>query len=91
LSGWEHYSLPALDDTISLHEQLARRTNPDARCIGLCVNTSTLSPEKRKSLLQDLRDRHGLPAVDPLIDGCGEIVDFVRSSRTRGTSAQVLL
>lgn len=80
LSGWEHYSLPALDDTISLHERLARRTNPDARCIGLCVNTSTLSPEKRMSCLQDLRDRHRVPAVDPLIDGCGEIVDFVRSS-----------
>jgi uncharacterized NAD-dependent epimerase/dehydratase family protein len=79
LSGWEHYALPELDDTISLHERLARRTNPDARCIGICVNTSALPAQTRSVYLRDLRNRYRVPAVDPLIDGCGEIADFVRT------------
>jgi D-glutamate N-acetyltransferase len=78
LSGWEHYPLPALDDSISLHERLARRTNPRARCVGICVNTSALPRERRGPYLEALRERHGLPAVDPVIDGCGEIVNLVR-------------
>jgi uncharacterized NAD-dependent epimerase/dehydratase family protein len=80
LSGWEHYPLPLLDDTISLHERLARRTNPRAQCVGICVNTSRLPRELRLSYLEELRDRHRLPTVDPLIDGCGDLVDYIRKS-----------
>jgi uncharacterized NAD-dependent epimerase/dehydratase family protein len=78
LCGWEHYPLPALDDAISLHEQVARRTNPGAQCAGICVNTSALPRELRASYLEDLRERHGVPAVDPLIDGCGDLVEHIR-------------
>jgi len=79
LSGWEHYPLPSIADTISLHERAARRTNPSARCVGISVNTSSLPRELRASWLESLRQEHGVPAVDPLIDGCDEIVANVRS------------
>jgi uncharacterized NAD-dependent epimerase/dehydratase family protein len=78
LSGWEHFAVPDIDDVISLNELVARRTNPAARCVGICVNTSTLSDGDRSAYLEGLREQHNLPAVDPLIDGCGSIVEFAR-------------
>ena len=80
ISGWEHYSLPTIEECIVLHEQAARRTNPNARCVGICVNTSGLSDESRMPYLENLRSRHGVPAVDPLIDGCDELVTYVRAT-----------
>lgn len=79
VSGWEHFSLPSISECIALHTQVARRTNPDVRCVGLSVNTSALPRELRASYLEELRQRHDVPAVDPLIDGCDEIVAHLRS------------
>jgi hypothetical protein len=42
--------------------------------VGLSVNTSALPRELRASYLEELRQRHHVPAVDPLIDGCADIV-----------------
>jgi uncharacterized NAD-dependent epimerase/dehydratase family protein len=79
VSGWEHYPLPAIGECIEVHQRLARRTNPDARCVGLSVNTSALPRELRASYLEELRHRHHVPAVDPLIDGCADIVTLTVS------------
>ena len=80
VDGWEHFGLPELDEAIDLHQRVARRTNPRARCVGISVNTSALPADTRISYLETLRVKHGVPAVDPLIDGCGDIVDFIRQS-----------
>ncbi len=74
VAEWEHYALPPLDEAIALTEQLARRTNPAARCIGISVNTSALAGQARIDYLEELRQQHGLPAADPLVDGCEEFV-----------------
>ena len=74
MAEWEHFELPTLGEAIALSERLARRTNPDARCVGISVNTSALSGQERSDHLANLRERHGIPAVDPLIDGCDELV-----------------
>ncbi len=80
ISGWEHYALPTLEECIAVHEQAARRTNPDVRCVGICVNTSGLYEEGRMPYLENLRSRHGVPAVDPLVDGCNDLVTYVRAT-----------
>ncbi len=74
VAEWEHFELPTLGAVIALSEQLARRTNPEARCIGISVNTSALFGQERIDYLAELRQRHGIPAVDPLIDGCDDLV-----------------
>jgi len=79
VAGWDRYALPTLDECIEVHERLARRTNPDARVVGISVNTSAIPAELRSSYLEELRRRHKVPAVDPLIDGCADIVEFLRS------------
>jgi uncharacterized NAD-dependent epimerase/dehydratase family protein len=76
VSGWPHFPLPELGEAIALHERLARRTNPAARCIGIAVNTSALPQGERGEYLAALRREHGVPAVDPLIDGCGALVEY---------------
>lgn len=74
VSGWEDFELPALDEAVALHEQVARRTNPEARCIGICVNASALPQQQRVKYLDGLNECFGVPAVDPLIDGCDELI-----------------
>lgn len=78
VTGWPHYALPALAETIETHIRLGCRTNPHIRCVGVSVNTSKLPPGDRETYLQRLESETGLPCVDPLIDGCGAIVEHLR-------------
>jgi len=78
LSGWEHFALPSIQDCIDQHILLGSRTNSNIRCVGICVNTSQLSADARLEYLENMKKETGLPCVDPLIDGCGAIVDYIK-------------
>jgi uncharacterized NAD-dependent epimerase/dehydratase family protein len=77
ISGWEHYPLPSVKECIELHLLMGRRTNPGIQCVGISVNTSALEPQDRLQYLNDLSQETGLPCVDPLIDGCSLIVEYI--------------
>jgi uncharacterized NAD-dependent epimerase/dehydratase family protein len=79
ISGWEHYLLPSIHECIEQHILMGRRTNPNIRCVGISVNTSSLAAEKRGEYLAKLSAETGLPCVDPLIDGCGAIVNYIKT------------
>ena len=79
VSGWEHYPLPSVAECIDLHLVAGRRTNPAIRCVGISVNTSGLSPGEREGWLANLAAETGLPCVDPLVEGCGAIVDYINN------------
>ena len=68
----------AAQSSIEQHLLLGRRTNPAIRCVGISLNTSRLSPGRRTELRAEVAARTGLPCVDPLLDGCGAIVDHIR-------------
>ena len=78
VSGWEHYSLPSIEECIELHEITGRRTNPAIRCVGISINTSALPAAERVAYLPRLSAETGLPCVDPLIEGCGAIVEYIQ-------------
>jgi uncharacterized NAD-dependent epimerase/dehydratase family protein len=78
ISGWEHYALPSIRDCIDQHVLMGQRTNADIRCVGISVNTSSLPAEDRVDYLAGLSRETGLPCVDPLIDGCGAIVKYIK-------------
>jgi uncharacterized NAD-dependent epimerase/dehydratase family protein len=80
LSGWEHLDLPSIRDCIDQHVMMGQRTNPAIRCVGISVNTSKLPAEKRRDYLARLSEETGLPCVDPLIDGCGAIVEYIKQT-----------
>jgi len=46
--------------------------------VGISVNTSSLAPEEREQYLADLRLETALPCVDPLLDGCLAIVEYLQ-------------
>jgi len=77
ISGWELDALPSISECIETPLMMGRRTNPDIRCIGICVNSSTLADGERENYLAELSAKTGLPCADPLIDGCGAIVDHI--------------
>jgi uncharacterized NAD-dependent epimerase/dehydratase family protein len=58
---------------------MGRRTNPGIRCVGITVNTSALPAGERSAYLRDLAQETGLPCCDPVKDGCGVIVDYIRT------------
>ena len=71
--GWPDYAVPGVSECMALNVALGRRTNPDVRCVGVCVNTSGLKASERSTYLQRLEREVELPCVDPVIDGCNPI------------------
>jgi len=74
MSGWEHYALPTIEEVIARTVAIGSLTNPNIRCVGISINSSTLPADKREAYLADFAKRYGLPCVDPLVEGTSAIV-----------------
>jgi len=55
----------------------ARVTNPNARFVGISLNTSSLDGESRRKLMASIRADFGLPVVDPILDGAAAIAEVL--------------
>jgi uncharacterized NAD-dependent epimerase/dehydratase family protein len=77
MRGLPQYALPDIQACIEVNLSAARLTNPGVVCAGLSVNTSRLDPEAAKTCLAELEAEFGLPAVDPMRDGVGRLVDEI--------------
>lgn len=75
MRGLPDYHLPDLAECIAYNEKAARLTNPNAKCIGVAVNTSNMAEGDVDGYLNRVSDELSLPAVDPLKHGVGAIVD----------------
>ncbi|MBK1667512.1 EBNA-1 nuclear protein [Rhodovibrio sodomensis] len=75
MRGLPTYPLPDLESCLQQNELVAQLTNPNARTIGVAVNTSALDRDAAKACLQEIEQRLGLPTVDPVRDGVARIVD----------------
>lgn len=75
--GYDHFSLPTINECIDLCVIIGKRLNPDIKCVGISVNTSGLPKDKRAKYLADLQKEIGLPCIDPLIDGCDAIINQI--------------
>lgn len=75
MRGTPSIPIHSLTDTIAACERAARLTNPDVKTVGVSINTSKLSEAERGKLLAEAAEETGLPAVDPVKDGVGPIVD----------------
>ena len=77
ISGWEHYPVPAIEDVIARTVAIGSLTNPNIRCVGISINTSTIPATERGDYLAGLAGHYGLPCVDPLVEGTAAIVDHL--------------
>lgn len=75
IMGWPDFEVPAIEDVIERTIDIGRQVNPDIRCVGISVNTASLSEDMYGDYLDDLSAKTGLPCVDPLRDGTGKIVN----------------
>jgi uncharacterized NAD-dependent epimerase/dehydratase family protein len=70
-----HAPLPDIQACIDLNVAHGKLTNPDCRMVAVAVNTSELDEAAAAACLEDLRQKTGLPCVDPIRGGVGPIVD----------------
>ena len=64
-----HYPLPSIEEVIELNLIHARRVNPDVRVGGISLNTSKLSDEEARRVIEIESRRTGLPCADPIRGG----------------------
>ena len=74
MRGLPHTQVPSIKQTIELNLQAAKLTNPDAKVVGIAVNTSSVSVDESKAICQQLSEEFALPCVDPMRDGTAAIV-----------------
>ncbi|MBV7257135.1 DUF1611 domain-containing protein [Pacificimonas sp. WHA3] len=68
--GLEDYAVPSIEEVIDLTSQLGRLTNPDIRCAGVSLNTSSMDSKAATRLMARESDRLvGLPVADPIRGG----------------------
>ncbi len=77
--GYEDYPIQPFAVCIDENTRAARLTNPDARLIGMSVNTSTLGSAEASAYLAELEDDLKLPCVDPVRTGVGRLADLLEA------------
>ncbi len=75
MRGLPHYTLPDIEACMEANLVAAKLTNPNARFVGACINTSSMPNNSWQDYLATLSHRIGLPAVDPVRQGVSSIVD----------------
>lgn len=75
MRGLPGRELPSLEGLRELSLWTAQMVNPDAQVIGVAVNTSGLPETEARSYLGSIEGRLFVPAVDPMRDGVGRLVD----------------
>ena len=75
IDGMAHWPLPSLEDCMDLNLRTARLTNPDARFVGVSLNTRNLLPAAAAAALAETSTRLGLSCADPVRTGVSAIVD----------------
>ena len=67
--GHEAHALPTIEAIIAQTIALGRITNPDIRCAGISLNTSSLSDEAAEAEIAATAHRLGFPVADPVRGG----------------------
>jgi uncharacterized NAD-dependent epimerase/dehydratase family protein len=75
IETYPDFPMPDLAVAIRRYEEAAQLTNRAARCVGLSINSSTLSDEAWAAYAQETSRRLGLPVVDPLRGGVAALAD----------------
>ena len=75
LDGYANYPTPTIETAIAANESAARLTNPQARVIGVSVNTSGASEERARTYLSGVEAKLRMPCCDPVRTGVRSLVD----------------
>jgi len=72
------YPVPSVAAVREATERMGRLTNPNIRCVGISLNTSEFQGDIFQ-LKQQLHREHEVPVVDPVLEGTGDILNYMCS------------
>jgi uncharacterized NAD-dependent epimerase/dehydratase family protein len=72
------YPIPSIAAIREATEYMGRLTNPNIRCVGISLNTRAFRGDVSQ-LKQQLSKEHGVPVIDPVIDGTNETINYMHS------------
>ena len=75
MRGLPTYGLPRFEACMEMNLQAAQLTNPQAKFVGISINTAHLSEAQAEAYLQEVEAQCGLVVVDPVRQGVGRIVE----------------
>ena len=75
MRGLPGFPIPDLGECMDASLRVAYLTNPDARFVGVAVNTSRLGEQEADEYLKRTEQALGLVTVDPLRNGVARIID----------------
>jgi len=79
LHGFPTFPVPTIEVAMRSYLDAAHITNPNARFVGISLNTSRMDEDAARAELAALEARHGLPCFDPLRFGLDVLIDKVLS------------
>ncbi|PSW10762.1 DUF1611 domain-containing protein [Photobacterium sanctipauli] len=74
-----HMAVPAIEATLVANLQAAKLTNPNAKFVGISLNTSALTEAEAQALCRQWEQQYQLPVTDPVRFGIASIVDKLHS------------
>jgi uncharacterized NAD-dependent epimerase/dehydratase family protein len=75
VDGYPSYATPGFEAAIAANESAARLTNPNARVVGISVNTAAADAARAQRYLSSLEAQLRLPCCDPVRTGVAALVD----------------
>lgn len=75
MRGIQNRPLPDINSVIETNLSAAKVTNPNAKVVGISVNTSMVSQAQAQDYCDALSAQLNLPVVDPMRHGIASIVD----------------
>ena len=75
VDGYGDYPTPTFEAAIAANESAARLTNPNARVVGISVNTAAASAERAHRYLASVEAAQHMPCCDPVRTGVSALVD----------------
>ena len=82
MRGLPGRALPTLAASIEAHERAARVNNPEARCVGISVNTASLDAGAARASLSEIETETGLPTTDPIRFGAEPLAKAILETMT---------
>jgi len=80
IEGYPNHPIPELKEAIRRYVEAGQLTNPAVRCVGISINSSSLTDAQWVSYANDLTDQLGLPVVDPMRGGVAVLATALLTS-----------
>lgn len=75
IEGYPDFPIPSLQTAIDRYVEAARLTNRAVRCVGVSINSSSLTDAQWADYAQRVGQELGLPVVDPMRGGVKALAD----------------